>query len=358
MAQPSDESSPSRPQHHLDSSPVELHAHAHPPSEEQLHGKRQRPHDRDADHDADHDRDDQHGQHHVNAKGQRSPPLLARETPPPPTTTRSSSPSPYRDGALDPVGNGNGNGTRHAPRGDEEGASCRGPTTDVPPDDDRALPVAGTADPTDYARAGVIEARYSGGAPLSTSPSMSHPQPPQGPSRQPVSYPSPTSYPPPGLHPSYPYPSQPPPPQDHYRQAATSLPSMRTLDHVAPQQHQHQHQQHPHPHQQHQHPHHQPQQHAMPMNAHMAGPMAPAQQMAYYSVQPHVYGIHHDPNAMRFAIPPGMADPRIALSGGRHKKVPVQHVPSLVPPPGFSVVDRKLTLGPGRKSSDGQRRAA
>lgn len=51
-------------------------------------------------------------------------------------------------------------------------------------------------------------------------------------------------------------------------------------------------------------------------------PPAPAHHMGYYGMHaPHMYGLP-DPNAMRFALAPGMAhDPRISLSGGRHKKV-------------------------------------
>ncbi|KAK1759150.1 transcriptional regulatory protein moc3 [Echria macrotheca] len=131
---------------------------------------------------------------------------------------------------------------------------------------------------------------------------MSNAQPPQGPPRQPMGYQSPTPYPPAGMAPThYAFPPQPGPPTDPYRQTPTALPSMRTLDHV-PSQQQH------------------PQQHAIPMGAHMAGPLGPGAPMGYYPVPHPAYNIHADPNALRYTIAPGMADPRIALSGGRHKK--------------------------------------
>ncbi|KAK0717883.1 hypothetical protein B0T26DRAFT_776982 [Lasiosphaeria miniovina] len=132
---------------------------------------------------------------------------------------------------------------------------------------------------------------------------MSNTQPPPGHPRQPMSYPRPSSYQPAGMpHAAhYAYPPQGLPPNDPYRPAPTSLPSMRTLDHQQQQQQQ---------------------QHALPIASHMAGSMPPSQMaMGYYGVHPGAYTIHPDPNAMRFAIAPGMShDPRIALSGGRHKK--------------------------------------
>jgi hypothetical protein len=140
---------------------------------------------------------------------------------------------------------------------------------------------------------------------------MSNAPPPSGPPRQPVTYANPAPYHASGMPPvsHYVFPPQPHPAADPYRPAPTSLPSMRTLDPRQPQA---------------------PPQHALPLGAHMAGPMPPASAppppMGYYGVHPHahVYGLP-DPNAMRFALPPGLAhDPRIALSGGRHKKVPVQ----------------------------------
>ena len=145
---------------------------------------------------------------------------------------------------------------------------------------------------------------YSDNKSLLTSPSMSNTQaPPPGPPRQSVSYPSPTSYPPAGMPPGaqYAYPPQAVPPTDPYRPTPTALPSMRTLEHVPSQQ-----------------------QHAMPLGHHMPGPMtsAPAP-MGYYGVPaPHPYGMHPDSNALRFMQSLG-PDPRIALSGGRHKKVPL-----------------------------------
>lgn len=46
--------------------------------------------------------------------------------------------------------------------------------------------------------------------------------------------------------------------------------------------------------------------------------MAP--HVGYFSIQPQPY--IHDPMAnMRYGMPPGMYDPRMQLSGGRHKKV-------------------------------------
>lgn len=159
--------------------------------------------------------------------------------------------------------------------------------------------------------------RYDGDGPLPTSPLMSNPQPPPGPPRQPASYPISTSYPTPGM-PSgaqYAYPPQAVPPPDPYRSNPTALPSMRTLDHVQshPQLSQHHHQ---HPHQ-HQHP--------IPLASHIGASIAPGHAMGYYNVAAHPYSMHTDPTGgMRFAIAPGLPpDPRIALSGGRHKKVPV-----------------------------------
>ena len=147
-----------------------------------------------------------------------------------------------------------------------------------------------------------------GGAAVPSHPDMSNTQPPPGPARLPVTYASPAAYPPAGMPPvsQYMYPVAP----DPYRPNPTTLPSMRTLDHRQPQA--------------------QPQ-HGIPLGAHMAGPMTPAPapvHMGYYGVHPHshMYGLP-DPNAMRFALAPGLVhDPRIALSGGRHKKVPAHGV--------------------------------
>ncbi|KAH6635723.1 hypothetical protein B0J18DRAFT_343970, partial [Chaetomium sp. MPI-SDFR-AT-0129] len=136
-------------------------------------------------------------------------------------------------------------------------------------------------------------------------PEMSSSQPGPGPGRQSVAYASPQPYPPPGIPPvsQYMYSAQ-HIPSDPYRSSPTTLPSMRTLDHRQPQA---------------------PPQHGVPLGPHMGGPTmpppTPAHHMGYYGIHaPHMYGLP-DPNAMRFALAPGMAhDPRISLSGGRHKK--------------------------------------
>jgi hypothetical protein len=154
--------------------------------------------------------------------------------------------------------------------------------------------------------------QHNSGASAPGPPDMSNTQPVPGPARQPVTYASPASYPPPGMPPVSPYLySTQPIPSDPYRPNPTTLPSMRTLDHRQPQA--------------------QPQ-HGIPMSTHLAGPVTPAPapaHMAYYGVHPHshMYGLP-DPNAMRFALAPGLGhDPRIALSGGRHKKVPNTQMP-------------------------------
>ena len=143
-----------------------------------------------------------------------------------------------------------------------------------------------------------------------SSPSMSNPHHQQqgGQSRQPVSYPSPTSYPSPSMsNPQYNY----PPPNNQqvnesYRASPTgsngsmSLPSMRSLD---PMQQQQQHMGSPLPH---------------PPVAQMGG--------NYYHNQgqtlphPSYPNVTSDPNGanMRYALP--VSDPRV-MSGGRHKKV-------------------------------------
>ncbi|KAL2166570.1 hypothetical protein VTG60DRAFT_2493 [Thermothelomyces hinnuleus] len=149
------------------------------------------------------------------------------------------------------------------------------------------------------------DTQHKGGAPgPAPSPSdMSNTQPGPGPARQPVTYASPPPYPQAGMSPvsQYMYSTQ-SIPSDPYRPSPTTLPSMRTLDHRQPQTQA---------------------QHGIPLGPHMAAPTMPAPapaHMGYYGVHPHLYGLP-DPSAMRFAIPPGMAhDPRIALSGGRHKK--------------------------------------
>ncbi|KAK4235034.1 hypothetical protein C8A03DRAFT_37141 [Achaetomium macrosporum] len=165
--------------------------------------------------------------------------------------------------------------------------------------------VALPADPATGIHGVRTETQHNGGTPAPTVPGMSNTQPPPGAAGQPVTYASPAAYAPAGIPPvsQYVYPPQSIPSADPYRPNPTALPSMRTLDHRQPQG--------------------QPQ-HALPLGAHMGAPMTPAPapaHMGYYSVHPHpVYGLP-DPNAMRFAIPPSLAhDPRISLSGGRHKK--------------------------------------
>ncbi len=176
---------------------------------------------------------------------------------------------------------------------------------------------ASVARPAEPAPAGYSiesDTQHNDGAPVPAFPDMSNTQPPPGPARQPVTYASPAAYPPAGMPPvsQYMYSV----PSDPYRPNPTTLPSMRTLDHRQPQT--------------------QPQ-HGIPMGAHMAAPMTPAPappHMGYYGVHPHshMYGLP-DPNAMRFALAPGLVhDPRIALSGGRHKKV----LPPPPPPPRHS----------------------
>lgn len=143
------------------------------------------------------------------------------------------------------------------------------------------------------------------------SPSMSNAHHPPGPHRQQVGYPSPTSFPSPGMPPTaqYAYPPQPGPHVDPYRASPTavntpmSLPSMRTID-----------------------PHQQQHAHGMAMGPAMGGPMPAGAGQIYYNMSPHTYAMHPDPNALRYALPPNVADPRIALSGGRHKKVG-RHLP-------------------------------
>ncbi|KAK4097407.1 hypothetical protein N658DRAFT_434073 [Parathielavia hyrcaniae] len=150
------------------------------------------------------------------------------------------------------------------------------------------------------------DTQHNSGAPAPDLPDMSNTHQASGPARHPVTYASPAPYPTAGMPPVSPYlySTQPMPP-DPYRPNPTTLPSMRTLDHRQPQT--------------------QPQ-HGIALSVHMAGPVtpapAPAHMAAYYGVHPqsHMYGLP-DPNAMRFALAPGLGhDPRIALSGGRHKK--------------------------------------
>jgi len=151
--------------------------------------------------------------------------------------------------------------------------------------------------------------QQNGSAP--PSPSMSQSQQHNGQSRQPVSYPSPTSYPSPSLSSAqYQYPA----PNNQqvsepYRASPTgsngsmSLPSMRSLDPLQQQAHQH-----------------------------MGSPLPPpvAQMAPYYHNQgqtlphpSHQYpNVTSDPTGqnMRYALP--APDNRV-MSGGRHKKVRV-----------------------------------
>jgi white-opaque regulator 2 len=138
----------------------------------------------------------------------------------------------------------------------------------------------------------------------SPSPTMSNTQPPPGPPRQHMGYPNQAAYPPAPMPPAahYAYPPQPPHPHgDVYRgnppvNNPMTLPNIRSLDPMQPQH-----------------------THGLPM----VGTMAPsAPPLAYYNVPPPNAYMHQDPNGMRYALPPNLvADPRIALSGGRHKKV-------------------------------------
>ena len=61
----------------------------------------------------------------------------------------------------------------------------------------------------------------------------------------------------------------------------------------------------------------------------MGSTMAPGSHMGYFAIHPQPYGIH-DPMAMRYGLPPGIYDPRMQLSGGRHKKVRGRATPALV----------------------------
>lgn len=181
----------------------------------------------------------------------------------------------------------------------------------------------------------------------SSSPPMSHPPPATGPRQpqqqqnpseqqkhaaapptlQPVNYGShyhlPTGHAPPPPPPQYGYPP-PGQPVDQYRQSPTgppphslALPSMRSFDH---QQQHPQNQQYPHQPQQ-PHAQHAPPQYAQhPQHHPMGSTMAPGPHMGYFTINQQPYGIH-DPMGMRYGLPPGLYDPRMQLSGGRHKKV-------------------------------------
>lgn len=52
----------------------------------------------------------------------------------------------------------------------------------------------------------------------------------------------------------------------------------------------------------------------------MGSTMAPGPHMGYFTINQQPYGMH-DPMGMRYGLPPGLYDPRMQLSGGRHKKV-------------------------------------
>lgn len=55
----------------------------------------------------------------------------------------------------------------------------------------------------------------------------------------------------------------------------------------------------------------------------MGSTMAPGPHMGYFTINQQPYGMH-DPMGMRYGLPPGLYDPRMHLSGGRHKKVRVR----------------------------------
>ena len=155
-----------------------------------------------------------------------------------------------------------------------------------------------------------IGAPHNGSAPRVLVPTpMSHPQQPPGPPtpRQTptMNYPAPSPYPPAGMPPGaqYAYGAQ-VAHVDPYRTNQTALPSMRTFDHVQQQQQQ-------------QHP-----QHQMPLPNHMTVSMAP-NQMSYYAPMHPAYQMHPGQGVVHYALTGLTPDPRIALSGGRHKKVPI-----------------------------------
>ena len=153
-----------------------------------------------------------------------------------------------------------------------------------------------------------IGAPHNGSAPRVLVPTpMSHPQQQPGPPtpRQTptMNYPAPSPYPPAGMPPGaqYAYGAQ-VAHVDPYRTSQTALPSMRTFDHVQQQQ--------------------QHAQHQMPLPNHMTVSMAP-QQMSYYAPMHPAYQMHPGQGVVHYALTGLTPDPRIALSGGRHKKVPI-----------------------------------
>ncbi|KAJ9143014.1 Transcriptional regulatory protein moc3 [Pleurostoma richardsiae] len=155
-----------------------------------------------------------------------------------------------------------------------------------------------------------------GVTPASPSPPMSHhPSPPPppppiaGPARQ-HAYPG-APYPSSTMPAQYAYPtpaaqtmdqyrtstvSAPPQPQPPHPSNPLALPSMRSLDPLQQQQ----------------------QQQVMPMPVPIPGSNPHGLPVPYYGMPPQPYGIDH-PMA-RFALPPNIYDPRVQLSGGRHKK--------------------------------------
>ncbi|KAK4244880.1 hypothetical protein C7999DRAFT_43510 [Corynascus novoguineensis] len=235
-------------------------------------------------------------QHH-----QPQPPLLGAQT----TKLPQSGDTPTTNNSSSVAQTASTQGTRNnTGTGDEK----TGVEKLLPVVDGNSNSISSVAHPAELAPAvqgAPSDTQNKGGVPgpTLTSSDMSNTQPGPGPARQPVTYASPPAYPPTGMPPvsQYMYSTQ-SIASDPYRPSPTTLPSMRTLDHRQPQAQPH---------------------HGIPLAGHMATPTMPAPapaHMGYYSVHPHMYGLP-DPNAMRFAIPPGMAhDPRIALSGGRHKK--------------------------------------
>ncbi|KAK4152062.1 hypothetical protein C8A00DRAFT_16607 [Chaetomidium leptoderma] len=295
MAQPP-EAAPLRLQSSLDSAPVQPRVQ---PNLDALVGQKY--------HHGQHQQQDQHQrlyQHPHQQQDQQGPQphqqqqAPAREQPP---RAPQTSDAPATSGGTHSTNTPDG----HSPSvGDDEKPRANG----ILPPDASSNSHASVARPADSAPAVLgtrSDTQHNVAALVPGLPDMSNAQPPPGPARQPVTYASPAAYPPAGMPPvtQYMYSTQ-SIPSDPYRPSPTTLPSMRTLDHRQPQA--------------------QPQ-HGIPLGAHMAGPMTPAPappHMGYYNVHPHshIYGLP-DPNAMRFALAPGLAhDPRISLSGGRHKK--------------------------------------
>lgn len=252
-----------------------------------------------------HQQQQHHHQHQYQHQNQHYPPQQAPSGTYPPGAPQYSDAT---SNSASSVARSNGSGGRRSPSISDEKSKVDGILpVDASPDNHASVARSIGSAPT--AHGPLNDTQHSSGVTGPAAlPDMSNTQPGPGPARQSVTYASPPNYPQAGMSPvsHYMYSSQ-PIPSDPYRPSPTTLPSMRTLDHRQPQA--------------------QPQ-HGIPMGAHMAGPTMPAPasaHMGYYGVHPsHMYGLP-DPNAMRFALAPGMAhDPRIALSGGRHKKVPTQ----------------------------------